>query len=834
MIRIALAGNPNSGKTTLFNDLTGSRQFVGNWPGVTVEKKEGRLRGHDDVKICDLPGIYSLSPYTPEELIGRKFLIEEKPEAIINIIDGSNLERNLYLTTQLLELGIPMVLAVNMMDMVEKSGDKLDIKALGKLLGAPVVPISALKNRGVGELIEAAITEAGKRERICNFRYTGSVEHALAHIEDSAISLGGAEKHFSRFYAVKLFERDSKIAESLKISSAKLGEIEKDITEVEKEYDNDSESIITVERYAFIKRIVDAVLKKEKKASLSTSDRIDKVVTNRILALPIFVLIIYLVYWIAMGPFGSMLTDWANEGVFGDGWHLFGIGSAQYEKAEKAYGDTDLILEAFNEKYGGDEIGAALDKESEDFSEEKALKALDGLAAAAPADAKVSYEVVDEETLAAEEVSDVGKDELLKAIEAFKSKELKEEIGAPDTSAYGVWVPGIPELLGGALEAMNVAPWLNGLVMDGIIAGLGAVLGFVPQMLVLFFMLAFLESSGYMARIAFILDRIFRKFGLSGKSFIPMLVGTGCSVPGIMASRTIKNENDRRMTIITTSFIPCGAKIPFIGMMAGAVFGNSPHIAAMSYFIGMAAVIISGIMLKKTKRFSGESDPFVMELPPYRMPTFINLLRSMWERGWSFIKKAGTIILLSTIVIWFTSFFGFVDGAFRMLEEDELGMSILAAIGNVFAVLLKPLGFGNWQAAVAAITGLVAKENIVGTMGILYSAEGNVYEALRASFSVVAGLSFLVFNLLNAPCFAAIGAIKREMNSARWTWFAVAYQTGFAYAVSMIIYQIGSAFMGSVHIIELIIAIALLLLIVYMLLRPAKNYKQERLAENKA
>lgn len=835
MLRIALAGNPNSGKTTLFNELTGSRQFVGNWPGVTVEKKEGRLRGHEDVTICDLPGIYSLSPYSPEELIARKFLIEEKPEAIINIIDGSNLERNLYLTTQLLELGIPVVLAVNMMDMVEKSGDKLDTKALGELLGVPAVPISALKNRGIKELIETAVKAAKKKEAsVCEFRYTGSVEHALAHIEDSAGLLENGEQKFTRFYAVKLFERDEKIAESLKLFPSKLREIEEDIVAVEKEYDNDSESIITVERYAYIKKLVDVVLKREKKASLSTSDKIDKLVTNRILALPIFVAVIYLVYWIAMGPFGSMLTDWANDGVFGDGWHLFGIGTAQYEEAADAYGDSDLIIEAFNEAYGSEEIGEALDMESEDFSEENALAALEALMAATPEDASVSYEVEDEDTLATEEISDVGKEELLGAVEAFKSIELKENIGAPDTSAYGIWVPGIPVLLGGALEAMDVAPWLNGLIMDGIIAGLGAVLGFVPQMLVLFFMLAFLEASGYMARIAFILDRIFRKFGLSGKSFIPMLVGTGCSVPGIMASRTIKNEKDRRMTIITTSFIPCGAKIPFIGMMAGAIFGNSPHIASLSYFIGMAAVVVSGIMLKKTKMFSGDSDPFVMELPPYRMPTLLNMLRSMWERGWSFIKKAGTIILLSTIFIWFTSFFGIVEGAFRMLEEDELGMSMLASLGGVFAVLLKPLGFGNWQAAVAAITGLVAKENIVGTMGILYSAEGNLYETLRASFSVIAGFSFLVFNLLNAPCFAAIGAIKREMNNSRWTWFAILYQTGFAYAISMIVYQLGSAFMGDVHIIELIVSIALLVLILYMLFRPEKKHEQERLAESKA
>ncbi len=822
-IRIALAGNPNSGKTTLFNGLTGSNQFVGNWPGVTVEKKEGKLKKHDDVVITDLPGIYSLSPYTLEEVVARNYLIDERPDAILNIIDGTNLERNLYLTTQLTELGIPVVIAINMMDIVEKNGDKINTAELSRQLGCKVVEISALKNKGIMEAAEAAIDAAENAKTIPMHTFSGVVEHAIAHIEEAAIHDLAEEQQ--RWYAIKIFERDEKVLEKLSIPADVMAHIENDIKAAETEMDDDAESIITNERYLYISSIIKACYKKKNAGGLSNSDKIDRIVTNRWLGLPIFAVIMFLVYYISMVTVGASATDWANDGLFGDGWHLFGNGTAQYEKAAKQYGDTDLILGAFADAYGNDSIAEALDTESETYDDAAAKAALEQLDAAVPADASVSYEVEDEETLATETVDGVTKADFKAAMAEFLNTGYKEAYGAPDTSTYGIWVPGIPVLLGNALEAAGTAEWLSGLILDGIVAGVGAVLGFVPQMLVLFLLLAFLEACGYMARIAFVLDRIFRKFGLSGKSFIPMLIGTGCGIPGIMASRTIENERDRRMTIMTTTFIPCGAKVPFIGMIAGAIFGGSAWVATSAYFVGMAAIIISGIMLKKTKRFAGDPAPFVMELPAYHMPTLGNVLRSMWERGWSFIKKAGTIILLSTIAVWFTSYFGFTDEGFRMLAEDELDQSILATIGGAICWIFAPLGFGTWEATVASITGLVAKENIVGTMGILYGAAGDVYATLGTVFTPVSGYAFLVFNLLCAPCFAAIGAIKREMNNAKWTWFAIGYQCGFAYCIALVINQIGQAFTGNMNIIGLIAAIAVIGAIIYNLVRPYKEAK---------
>ncbi len=820
-IRIALAGNPNSGKTTLFNGLTGSNQFVGNWPGVTVEKKEGRLKKHDGVIITDLPGIYSLSPYTLEEVVARNYLIGERPDAILNIVDGTNLERNLYLTTQLTELGIPVVIAINMMDVVRKSGDKINIAELSRELGCRIVEISALKGDGIMEAAEAAIEAAKSTKTVPMHTFSGAVEHALAHIEEAAVH--GLPQERQRWYAIKIFERDDKVLTQLKIDKAVLAHIESDIKAAEKEMDDDSESIITNERYVYIASLLKGCYKKKSAGKLSASDKIDRIVTNRWLGLPIFAIVMFAVYWIAMIGIGAPATDWANDGLFGDGWHLFGNGSAQYEEAAEAYGDSDLILEAFNSEYGSDDIASALSTESEAFDEASAKAALEELIALTPADALVSYEVTDEETLAVTEVSGVTKAQLEEAANAYLSTDYKEAYGAPDTSAYGVWIKGIPVLVGEALEAANAAPWLAGLINDGIVAGIGAVLGFVPQMLVLFLMLAFLEACGYMSRIAFVLDRVFRKFGLSGKSFIPMLVGVGCGVPGIMASRTIENERDRRMTIMTTTFIPCGAKVPFISMIAGAIFGGSAWVATSAYFIGMIAIIVSGVILKKTKMFAGEPAPFVMELPAYHMPTLKNLLSSMWERGWSFIRKAGTIILLSTIAVWFTTYFGVVDGSFRMLEESELDYSILAAVGGAVAWIFRPLGWGTWQAAVASITGLVAKENIVGTMGILYGGSGNVYQTLAGVFTGITGYSFLVFNLLCAPCFAAIGAIKREMNSAKWTWFAIGYQCGFAYAVALMINQFGGLFTGNISAVGLVFAFAILAAMVYMLVKPYKE-----------
>ncbi len=817
-LRIALAGNPNSGKTTLFNALTGSNQFVGNWPGVTVEKKEGKLKKHSNVIITDLPGIYSLSPYTLEEVVARNYLIGERPDAILNIVDGTNLERNLYLTTQLTELGIPVVVAINMMDVVKKNGDRVDTEELSRQLGCRVVEISALKGTGIMEAAQAAIDAAENTRTVPMHTFSGTVEHAIAHIEEAAVHNLPEEQQ--RWYAIKIFERDDKVLSQLNIDQAVLSHIEADIKAAEQEMDDDAESIITNERYLYIASIIKSCYQKKSAGKLSTSDKIDKIVTNRWLGLPIFAVVMFLVYYISMVTVGTAATDWANDGLFGDGWHLFGIGSSSYSAAADEYTEAMNAVNAFigTGREGSAELTAALDTEAEGFDPANASALLSQYAAQFAATDKAAIGIENEEDLSVEEVTYTGAD-LAAAVGTLGEYEFAE----PDPAAYGVWVPGIPVLVGNGLEAAGAAGWLSGLINDGIVAGVGAVLGFVPQMLVLFLLLAFLESCGYMARIAFVLDRIFRKFGLSGKSFIPILVGTGCGVPGIMASRTIENERDRRMTIMTTTFIPCGAKIPFISMIAGAIFGGSALVSTSAYFLGMACIIISGIMLKKTRMFAGDPAPFVMELPAYHLPTVGNVLRSMWERGWSFIKKAGTIILLSTILVWFLSYFGFTDEGFRMLSEEEIGSSLLANIGNAVAWIFAPLGWGTWQAAVASITGLIAKENIVGTMGILYGATGSAYANIAAAFTGLAGYSFLAFNLLCAPCFAAIGAIKREMNSAKWTWFAIGYQCLFAYAVSLMIYQIGSIFTGGLNVVGLIVALLLLAGMVYMLFRPYKE-----------
>ena len=813
-IRIALAGNPNCGKTTLFNALTGSNQFVGNWPGVTVEKKEGKLKKHDDVIIMDLPGIYSLSPYTLEEVVARNYLITERPDAILNIIDGTNLERNLYLTTQLTELGIPVVIAINMMDVVRKNGDQINVAELSRELGCEIVEISALKGDGVMQAAEAAVKAAKSGKTIPMHTFSGPVEHAIAHIEEAAVHNMPEEQQ--RWYAIKIFERDDKVLEKLTIPAETMQHIESDIKAAEAELDDDAERIITNERYVYIAQIIKGCYKKKNHGQLSASDKIDKIVTNRYLGLPIFAVVMFLVYWVAMVGVGAPATDWANDGLFGDGWHLFGIGTAEYTEVADNY---TAAMDAVSGYY-------ELDTEAENFDADAALA---DMKAVQPDADSATIEVEDEETLAQNEMTvyydaipEDADEESTVGMTYVDAVSYLEENGfdEPDPADYGVWVPGIPVLIGNGLEAAGTADWLSGLILDGIVAGVGAVLGFVPQMLVLFLMLAFLEACGYMARIAFVLDRIFRKFGLSGKSFIPMLIGTGCGIPGIMASRTIENERDRRMTIMTTTFIPCGAKVPFISMVAGAIFGGAAWVATSAYFVGMAAIIISGIMLKKTKMFAGDPAPFVMELPAYHWPTVGNVLRSMWERGWSFIKKAGTIILLSTIVIWFTTYFGWVDGTFQMLSEEQIDASILAKIGNAIAWIFAPLGWGTWQAAVASITGLVAKENIVGTMGILYP---DGWTEIGAAFTQISGYSFLVFNLLCAPCFAAIGAIKREMNNAKWTWFAIGYQCGFAYVVALMINQFGNAFTGSLNVLGLIAAIAALALIVYMLFKPYKE-----------
>ena len=721
--------------------------------------------------------------------MARNYLIGERPDAILNIIDGTNLERNLYLTTQLTELGIPVVAAINMMDIVRKNGDRIDTQELSRALGCKVVEISALKGDGIMDAAEAAIDAAKNGKTVPMHTFSGPVEHTIAHIEEAAVHDLPEEQQ--RWYAIKIFERDDKVLEQLNLKEELLKHIEADIAAAEEELDDDAESIITGERYIYIGELIKRCYRKKSTVKLSNSDKIDKIVTNRWLGLPIFAVIMFLVYYISMVTIGTAATDWANDGLFGDGWHLLGIGSAAYSEAAGEYSDAALIVDAYDayvEENGAEPTG--------DFT----------------------VEIEDEETLAISEETASLEDyqAALATVERYGEE--------PDPADYGVWVPGIPVLIGNLLEKANGAEWLNGLILDGIVAGVGAVLGFVPQMLVLVLLLAFLEACGYMARIAFVLDRVFRKFGLSGKSFIPMLIGVGCGVPGIMASRTIENERDRRMTIMTTTFIPCGAKVPFIAMIAGAIFGGSAWVATSAYFIGMAAIILSGIMLKKTRMFSGEPAPFVMELPAYHLPTVGNVLRSMWERGWSFIKKAGTIILLSTILVWFTTYFGWVDGVFRMLSEEEIDCSILASIGGVIAWIFKPLGWGNWQAAVASITGLVAKENIVGTMGILYAGgDGTVYQNLAAAFTGVTAYSFLVFNLLCAPCFAAIGAIKREMNNARWTWFAIGYQCGFAYVIALMINQFGNAFTGKLSIPGLIVALVLLAGMIYMLFKPYKE-----------
>ena len=802
-IRIALAGNPNSGKTTLFNALTGSNQFVGNWPGVTVEKKEGKLKNHDSVTIVDLPGIYSLSPYSQEEVIAREYLVKEKPEAILNIIDGTNLERNLYLTTQLMEMGIPMVLAINMSDVVRKNGDKIDTKELSKRLGYPVFEISALKKEKVMEAAEAAILAASSSSSLPYPKFSEEIEKSLSAI--SSVIKGKTEEKNERWYTVKVLERDSRINEELSLTSEEKDKVEFIISTLEKEEDDEGESIITNERYSYIAKLIEVCYRK-KSSGLSTTDKIDKVVTDRWLALPIFALVMWLVYYVSVTTIGTFCTDFVNDGIFGDGFYFLGKGREAYEEAAEEFTSATDVLTAFGEEKG---------IEWEELDEDTVSL----IASSVSREDKATYTLVDEETLGEEEVT-VDYSVPMEAVDTYEALGYAE----PDTSDYGPWVPSIPALISPALEAIGCADWLQGLIIEGIVAGVGAVLGFVPQMLVLFLFLAFLESCGYMARIAFVMDRIFRKFGLSGKSFIPILIGTGCGVPGIMASRTIENEKDRRMTIITTTFIPCGAKLPFIAMIAGAVFGGASWVAPTAYFLGMAAIITSGIILKKTKLFSGDPSPFVMELPDYHWPTVSNVLRSMWERGWSFIKKAGTIILLSTVVIWFTTFFGFTEEGFRMLGEDEIGLSILAQIGSLIAWIFYPLGWGTWQATVASIIGLVAKENIVGTLGIIYGATGSAYAGIAEAFTSVTGFSFLTFNLLCAPCFAAIGAIKREMNSGKWTWIAIGYQCIFAYLTALVFTQVGNLICGfGINIFFLIVAVAVIALFIYLLFRRERK-----------
>ena len=804
-LRIALAGNPNSGKTTLFNALTGSNQFVGNWPGVTVEKKEGKLKKHSGVTITDLPGIYSLSPYTLEEVVARNYLIGERPDAILNIVDGTNLERNLYLTTQLTELGIPVVVAINMMDVVRKNGDRINIAELSRELGCKIVEISALKGSGVMEAAEAAITAAKTAKTVPMHTFSGVVEHALAHIEEAALNSIPAEQQ--RWYAIKIFERDDKVLAQLNLSSDVSGHIEEDIKAAEEELDDDAESIITNERYVYIASLMKGCYKKKSAGKLSVSDKIDKVVTNRWAALPIFAVVMFIVYYVSVTTVGTWATDWANDGVFGDGWHLFGIGTSAYEEAAEEYVEPGAIKDAFLEAAA--EAGAVDEEQSTD--EETVL--IPDKAEAVTTTA-VLY---DDEGNVEEEIP-----------VTYQSYLEVAEMEEPDPASYGVWIPGIPVLIENGLNSINCVDWLQGLILDGIVGGVGAVLGFVPQMLVLFIFLAILESCGYMARIAFVMDRIFRKFGLSGKSFIPMLIGTGCGVPGVMASRTIENERDRRMTIMTTTFIPCGAKLPIIALISGALFGGAWWVAPSAYFVGIAAIIISGIMLKKTKMFAGDPAPFVMELPTYHLPTISNVLRSMWERAWSFIKKAGTIILLSAILLWFLMNFGFENGRFGMV--GDLNNSILAGIGNAIAWIFIPLGFGNWESAVATVTGLIAKENVVGTFGVLFGGFDEVAENgwqiwtnMQASFTTLSAYSFLVFNLLCAPCFAAMGAIKREMNSAKWTLFAIGYQCIFAYAMALVVYQLGMLLAGQGNIIGSIVAFVIVAFILFMLFKPYKE-----------
>ena len=784
-IKIALAGNPNCGKTTLFNALTGSNQFVGNWPGVTVEKKEGKLKNHKDVTIMDLPGIYSLSPYTLEEVVARNYLINEKPDAIINIVDGTNIERNLYLSTQVMELGIPVIMAINMMDIVQKNGDKIHIDKLSKKLGCEVVEISALKGVGIEKAAERAVELAqAKKEMTPVHEFAEGVESVITAVEEKLGSdVADAQK---RFFAIKLLEKDDKIKELL----TTVPDVSAEIAQLEKEFDDDTESIITNERYVYISSIIGDCLTKKKGEKLTISDKIDRVVTNRWAALPIFAVVMFIVYYVSVTTVGGWATDWVNDSLFGDGFHLFGIGTAAYNDDAAAYSRADQILAASDE---GATVVDIVDDEDE---------------------------VIETVTLSDKTVADAQE-----VVDA----------GEPDTTTYGVWVPSIPALIEKLLDAMNCVDWLKGLILDGIVAGVGAVLGFVPQMLVLFLFLAFLESCGYMARVAFIMDRIFRKFGLSGKSFIPMLIGSGCGVPGVMASRTIENDRDRKMTIMTTTFVPCGAKLPIIALIAGAFFDNAGWVSWSSYFVGVAAIICSGIILKKTKMFAGEPAPFVMELPAYHWPTVGNVLRSMWERGWSFIKKAGTIILLSTIVLWFLMSFGWVDGSFGMLEAEQLNDSILAAIGGFIAPIFAPLGWTQlgegWKMAVAAVSGLIAKENVVATFGMLFGfaevAEdgAEVWSNLAQVMTPIAAYGYLVFNLLCAPCFAAMGAIKREMNNPKWFWFAIGYQCGLAYVVSLCIYQIGTLITTGAFGVGTVVAFLLVAAFIYLLFRPYKESK---------
>ncbi len=772
-LKIALAGNPNCGKTTLFNALTGSNQYVGNWPGVTVEKKAGRLPGQKDVIIQDLPGIYSLSPYTLEEVVARGYLVNERPDAILNIVDGTNIERNLYLTTQLIELGLPVVVAVNMMDLVRKNGDKVDLNKLGQALGCTVVSMSALKNEGGMEAAQAAIdlAKAHKAGQLPHV-FTGSVEHAIAHIEESIE--GKVDPRYLRWYAIKVFERDEKVLAELALSADEKAHLEQHIADCEAELDDDAESIVTNQRYAYINTVVErSVTKKAARHSLSVSDKIDQIVTNRILALPIFVCVMFLVYAISMGgsdfALGTRATDWANDGLFGDGWFI--AGGDGYEDDAGAFEEAATIIEAYE---NGESVAYFFDAET----------------------GETTAAAVDAETYA----------------EALTVEE-------PDPNDYGHWQDSIPVMVGNWLESIACADWLSGLIVDGIIGGVGAVLGFVPQMLVLFLLLSILEDVGYMARVAFIMDRIFRKFGLSGKSFIPMLVGTGCGVPGVMASRTIENERDRRMTIMTTCFVPCGAKMPIIAMFAGALFGGSTLVATSAYFIGVAAIIVSGIILKKTKAFAGDPAPFVMELPQYHVPAASNVLRATWERGWSFIKRAGTVILASSIILWFLQGFGFVDGAFRMVEDSDA--SILAAIGSAAAFLFAPLGFGTWQSTVAVVTGLIAKEEVVSTLNVLYP--GDTTARIAMAYTGLTAYSFMIFNLLCAPCFAAMGAIKREMNNSKWTLAAIGYMCALAYAASLMVYQLGGLITGEVSFgLGTLAALVCLVGMIYLLVRKNK------------
>ncbi len=810
-MRVALVGNPNCGKTTLFNALTGANQYVGNWPGVTVEKKSGKLKADKSIEITDLPGIYSLSPYTLEEVIARDFLIKEHPDAILNIVDGTNLERNLYLSTQLLEMGIPVVVAVNMMDVVRKRGDQINITALEEKLSCPVVEISALKNEGIDQVvnclktipsrvgIEAMAYSREVEDALTEIieRFEGSLEYSLKDLkreEEGAIDQ--VPEHLQRFYAIKLLENDEKIRESLK-NPPDVSDI---IARIEKHFDDDTESVITNERYTWISSIMHSVRTLGNEDGLTTSDKIDRVVTNRFLALPIFAVVMFLVYYISVSTVGTFATDWANDGVFGDGWFL-GAGGDEYAKVVDEFDGASESVAAFDEAA----IAEGLDPESETFLFEAEQAGIVG-----------SYEAYDDET---------GENELVE-VDAAAYEEAKDIIAAsggevPDPTEYGIWVPGLPVIIGDALASIDAADWLTALILDGIVAGVGAVLGFIPQMLVLFLLLAFLESCGYMSRIAFILDRVFRRFGLSGKSFVPILIGTGCGVPGVMASRTIENQNDRRMTVMTTTFIPCGAKLPIIALFAAAVFGGVWWVAPSAYFLGIAAILCTGIILKKTRFFAGDPAPFIMELPAYHMPTVGAVLRSMWERAWSFIKKAGTIILLACILVWFISTYGVVDGTFMAVEDQN--DSILAVLGTLICWIFNPLGWGDWQAASAAVTGLIAKENVVGTLGILYNGDAGWYANVQAAFTPLVAYSFLAFNLLCAPCFAAMGAIKREMNNRKWFWAAIGYQCGLAWVVALWIYQIGGMITGEVAFGPFtVIAILLAIAFIYLLFRKNK------------